>query len=126
VFVYSTRFSAFQVAVVFFPPGIFSHLSCPLNLCCMAGNYDIMQQPKNISEASKRSACFYMFVDEETEASIRNSSNLNSTRKIGLWRVVVVRNLPYADARRNGKVPFPFTLQFYFGLFFTMQLVWTI
>ena len=62
------------------------------------GNYDVVQQPINIGEASKRDACFYMFVDEETEASMRKNSS-------GLWRVVVVRNLPYTDARRNGKIP---------------------
>ncbi|XP_072966534.1 probable hexosyltransferase MUCI70 isoform X1 [Typha angustifolia] len=69
------------------------------------GNYDIIQQPKNISEYAKKNACFYMFVDEETEVSIKNSSLLDGTNRIGLWRLVVVHNLPYADARRNGKVP---------------------
>lgn len=69
------------------------------------GKYDIMQQPKNIGEVSRRSVCFYMFLDEETEAYIKNSSSLDNTKIVGLWRIVVVRNLPYADARRNGKVP---------------------
>lgn len=69
------------------------------------GNYDILQQPRNISEAAKRSVCFYMFVDEETEAYIKNSTSLDSEKRVGLWRVVVVRNLPYGDSRRNGKVP---------------------
>ncbi|KAF8413873.1 hypothetical protein HHK36_001867 [Tetracentron sinense] len=69
------------------------------------GNYDIIQQPKNISEAAKKNACFYMFVDEETEAYMKNSSALDFRKKVGLWRIVVVRNLPYTDARRNGKVP---------------------
>ncbi|KAG1346588.1 hypothetical protein COCNU_06G004170 [Cocos nucifera] len=69
------------------------------------GNYDMMQQPRNISEYAKRNACFYMFVDEETEAYIKNTTNLDSIQRVGLWRVVVVRNLPYVDARRNGKVP---------------------
>ncbi|KAF6166868.1 hypothetical protein GIB67_026647 [Kingdonia uniflora] len=69
------------------------------------GNYDIIQQPKNISEAAKENVCFYMFVDEETEAYMKNSSSLNEKKKVGIWRVVVVRNLPYKDARRNGKVP---------------------
>ncbi|RRT64133.1 hypothetical protein BHE74_00032325 [Ensete ventricosum] len=27
------------------------------------------------------------------------------TKRVGLWKIVVVRNLPYVDARRNGKVP---------------------
>lgn len=69
------------------------------------GKYDVMQQPKNISEVSKRTICFYMFLDEETEAYIRNSSIVDSTKRVGLWRIIVVRNLPYEDARRNGKVP---------------------
>ncbi|KAJ0971442.1 hypothetical protein J5N97_019401 [Dioscorea zingiberensis] len=69
------------------------------------GNYDIIQEPKSISDFSKRSACFYMFVDEETEAYIKNTSTLDNTKRVGLWRLVVVRNLPYTDARRNGKIP---------------------
>ncbi|CAA7402467.1 unnamed protein product [Spirodela intermedia] len=69
------------------------------------GNYDIMQQPKNISEAAKRSVCFYMFVDEETAACIKNSTTPGSTNRVGLWSVVIIRNLPYSDPRRNGKVP---------------------
>lgn len=45
-----------------------------------------------------------MFVDEETEAYLKNTSALDSSRKIGLWRVVIVHDLPYTDARRSGKV----------------------
>ena len=45
-----------------------------------------------------------MFVDEETEAYLKNNSGLDDSRKIGIWRIVVVHNLPYADGRRNGKV----------------------
>lgn len=63
-----------------------------------------MQQPKHISEYTKKTVCFYMFVDEETESYLRNSSRLDSNKRSGLWRVVVVRNLPYEDARRTGKV----------------------
>ena len=63
-----------------------------------------MQQPKNISKFSKDTVCFFMFLDEETEAAIKNTT-IGHTKKIGLWRVVVVRNLPFTDARRNGKVP---------------------
>ena len=57
-----------------------------------------------MSDFAKQNACFYMFVDEETEAYIRNTSTWNDSNRVGLWRVVVVRNLPYSDARRNGKV----------------------
>ncbi|KAK9033462.1 hypothetical protein V6N11_018495 [Hibiscus sabdariffa] len=35
-------------------------------------DFDIIQQPKNISEYSKQTICFYMFVDEETQADLKN------------------------------------------------------
>ncbi|WVZ99275.1 hypothetical protein U9M48_044603 [Paspalum notatum var. saurae] len=69
------------------------------------GNYDVLQQPENISDFSKDTVCFFMFLDEETETAIKNSTTIDHTKRIGLWRIVVVRNLPYSDARRNGKVP---------------------
>ncbi|KAG8086180.1 hypothetical protein GUJ93_ZPchr0010g10122 [Zizania palustris] len=69
------------------------------------GNYDMIQHPRNASEFSKANACFYMFVDEETEAYVKNYSSLYRNNKVGLWRLVVVRNLPYEDPRRTGKIP---------------------
>ena len=45
-----------------------------------------------------------MFIDEETEASLKETGILESSKKIGLWRIIVVHNLPYKDARRTGKV----------------------
>lgn len=70
----------------------------------LSGAFDLIHQPKNISEYAKKNVCFYMFVDERTEAFLRNSGDLNSSLRIGLWRIIVVHNLPYSDARRNGKV----------------------
>ncbi|XP_057538427.1 probable hexosyltransferase MUCI70 [Amaranthus tricolor] len=69
------------------------------------GNYDLLQQPKNTSEDAKRNVCFFMFLDEETEAAMKNASVLDGSKRVGLWRIVIVRNLPYTDPRRNGKVP---------------------
>ncbi|KAG9146123.1 hypothetical protein Leryth_015913 [Lithospermum erythrorhizon] len=69
------------------------------------GNYDLIQQPKNISDYSRRNVPFFMFVDEETEAYMRNSTLYDGERTVGLWRIIVVHNIPYTDARRNGKVP---------------------
>ncbi|XP_043808551.1 probable hexosyltransferase MUCI70 isoform X2 [Manihot esculenta] len=69
------------------------------------GAFDDIQQPSNLSEYSKKTICFFMFVDEETEAYLKKNSGLDSSRKIGIWRIVVVHNLPYKDGRRNGKVP---------------------
>ncbi|KAK9092555.1 hypothetical protein Syun_027466 [Stephania yunnanensis] len=68
-------------------------------------NIDEIQQPKNISEIAKKNVGFYMFVDKETESSLKKSNAMDSKKRIGLWRVVVIHNLPYFDARRNGKVP---------------------
>ncbi|XP_058201976.1 probable hexosyltransferase MUCI70 isoform X2 [Rhododendron vialii] len=69
------------------------------------GAYDLVRQPKSISEAAKENVCFFMFVDEETELFLRHSSRLDNNKKLGLWRTVVVYNLPYTDPRRNGKIP---------------------
>lgn len=69
-----------------------------------SGNYDIIQQPRNVSEAARKNVPFYMFIDEETEAYMRNSSVLDSSKRVGLWRIILVHNIPYTDARRNGKV----------------------
>merc|ERR1712137_1322441 len=69
------------------------------------GNYDIIQQPKNVSKLARENIPFYMFVDEETEAYLKNSSALESSKRIGEWRIIVVRNIPYNDSRRNGKIP---------------------
>jgi len=49
-----------------------------------------------------------MFVDEETEKYLSSSGKLGSSKKIGSWRIIVARNLPYADARRTGKVRITF------------------
>lgn len=73
---------------------------------CSSGNFDVINQPKNISEYAKNTVCFFMFIDEETEAALKATGTLESSKKIGLWRIVVVHNLPYKDARRTGKVNF--------------------
>ena len=75
-----------------------------MTMHCYSGAFDLLRQPKNISDYSKENVCFYMFVAEETEALLRNSSAVDVNKKNGLWRIVVVRNLPYTDPRRNGKV----------------------
>ena len=69
---------------------------CELSYLFFLGNYDIMQQSEKISTFSKDIVCF-MFLDEETEAAIKKISTVDNTKRIGLWRVVVVHNLPYPD-----------------------------
>ena len=70
----------------------------------LLGNYDIIQQPRNISDLARKNVPFYMFIDEETEAYLKNSSVLERGKWIGLWRIIVVHDIPYNDSRRNGKV----------------------
>ncbi|XP_051135845.1 probable hexosyltransferase MUCI70 [Andrographis paniculata] len=69
------------------------------------GAFDLIRQPKNISEYSQKNVCFHMFVDEETKIFLRNSSEIGNDNKVGLWRIIKVNNLPYSDPRRNGKIP---------------------
>lgn len=69
--------------------------------------FDDVKAPQNISKYSEETVCFYMFVDEETESILKRERGLNGNKKVGIWRVVVVHNLPYSDGRRNGKVNSP-------------------
>lgn len=69
------------------------------------GNFDEINEPKNISDYSRQTVCFLMFVDEETEKYLINSGKMGISKKIGVWRIIVARNLPYTDARRTGKIP---------------------
>ncbi|GAU42915.1 hypothetical protein TSUD_86530 [Trifolium subterraneum] len=69
------------------------------------GNFDEINEPQNISDYSRKTTCFLLFVDEKTEEYLRSSGRLGVSKKIGLWRIIVARNLPYTDARRTGKIP---------------------
>lgn len=47
-----------------------------------------------------------MFVDKQTLSTLSSDGNIpNDQGYMGLWRIVVVRNLPYKDMRKTGKVP---------------------
>ncbi|XP_074309732.1 putative hexosyltransferase MUCI70 [Silene latifolia] len=75
---------------------------------CIFGSSDFLRRPtsKLISDYSKRNVCFVMFLDEQTLIKLSAEGNVPDERgRMGLWRIVIVRNLPYEDMRRNGKVP---------------------
>ena len=55
-----------------------------------------------------------MFIDEQTEAALKNSSVLGNSKRVGLWRIIVVHSIPYNDSRRNGKVRYLFLLISFF------------
>uniref|UniRef100_A0A5B7BRQ1 TOD1/MUCI70 glycosyltransferase-like domain-containing protein n=1 Tax=Davidia involucrata TaxID=16924 RepID=A0A5B7BRQ1_DAVIN len=75
---------------------------------CIFGSSDFLRRPtsKLISEYSKKNVCFVMFVDEQTLSKLSMEGNVpDDGGYIGLWRIVIVRNLPYMDMRKTGKVP---------------------
>lgn len=59
-----------------------------------------------ISQYSKDNVCFIMFLDDQTLSKLSSEGNSPDERGyIGLWKIVIVKNLPYEDMRRTGKVP---------------------
>lgn len=71
--------------------------------------YDTPHQPSNISLLSKKLFCFLMVVDEKSLRSIEKAEHLtedkNGGKYAGIWRLIVFRNSPFDEPRRNGKVP---------------------
>lgn len=75
---------------------------------CIFGNSDRLRTPANkmITRLSRKNVCFVMFVDEVTVQTLTSEGHMVDTMGfIGLWKIVVVKNLPYDDMRRVGKIP---------------------
>ncbi|KAK7362281.1 hypothetical protein VNO77_04391 [Canavalia gladiata] len=75
---------------------------------CIFGSSDFLRRPTSrlISQYSKDNVCFVMFLDDQTLSKLSSEGNSPDERGyIGLWKIVVVKNLPYEDMRRTGKVP---------------------
>ncbi|KAJ7966693.1 Protein of unknown function (DUF616) [Quillaja saponaria] len=73
---------------------------------CAFGGGDDLYQPIGMSEASLQKVCYVAFWDEVTlSAQELVGSRIGDDGFIGKWRVVVVKDLPFADQRLNGKVP---------------------
>lgn len=71
--------------------------------------YDIPYQPANISTRSRELFCFLMVVDEVSfkfiKANVTVREDGDGGQWVGLWRLVLLKNPPYDEPRRNGKVP---------------------
>lgn len=71
--------------------------------------YDIPHQPSNISLRSEKLFCFLMVVDEVSLKFMRENSTVKEDNAggkwVGIWRLVLLKNQPYDEPRRNGKVP---------------------
>nr|AAU93583.1 hypothetical protein SDM1_52t00007 [Solanum demissum]ABO92995.1 protein of unknown function [Solanum tuberosum] len=75
---------------------------------CIFGSSDFLRRPTSrlMSEYSKKNVCFVMFVDEETLSTLSKEGNApDDGGFVGLWKLIVVKNLPYTDMRKTGKVP---------------------
>lgn len=77
-------------------------------ISCIFGNSDRLRIPvgKMVTRLSKKNVCFVMFMDELTLQTLSAEGQIpDRTGFIGLWKIVVVKNLPYDDMRRVGKIP---------------------
>ncbi|OVA01975.1 Protein of unknown function DUF616 [Macleaya cordata] len=75
---------------------------------CIFGNSDNLRTPytKTVTRLSRKNVCFVMFMDEITLQTLSSEGQQpDRTGFIGLWKIVVVKNLPYTDMRRVGKIP---------------------
>ncbi|XP_027331623.1 uncharacterized protein LOC113847005 [Abrus precatorius] len=73
---------------------------------CAFGGGDDLYQPIGMSEASLKKVCYVAFWDEITlKAQELVERRIGENGFIGKWRVVIVRDLPFADQRLNGKIP---------------------
>ncbi|CAI9280256.1 unnamed protein product [Lactuca saligna] len=71
--------------------------------------YDTPHQPSNISPRSKKLFCFLMVVDEVSLKFIKQNVSVKEDNEggewVGIWRIILLKNPPYDEPRRNGKVP---------------------
>jgi len=57
-----------------------------------------------ITDTSKKSVCFVLFLDAASLQGVHNDSlEVSADGYVGLWRMVVVEGLPYADNRITGR-----------------------
>lgn len=75
-------------------------------ITCTFGGGDNLYQPIGFMNATVSKVCYVAFWDDVTKQTQEEAGNvLSPDRKIGLWRIVLVKNLPFADQRKNGKIP---------------------
>ncbi|XP_047091711.1 probable hexosyltransferase MUCI70 [Lolium rigidum] len=75
---------------------------------CIFGNSDRLRTPfgKTITSLSKKTVCFAMFLDEVTlETLLSEGQKMDSMGFIGIWKIILIKNMPYNDMRRVGKIP---------------------
>jgi len=59
-----------------------------------------------ITSLSKKTVCFAMFLDEVTLQTLESEGQkMDSMGFIGIWKIILIKNMPYNDMRRVGKIP---------------------
>lgn len=81
-----------------------------LLLCCdwMSQQQDGLPHLSKSLVLLREQVCFVAFWDEVTLKVMADTEGITPdqlTQKVGIWRVVLVKNLPFVDQRRNGKIP---------------------
>nr|KYP74732.1 hypothetical protein KK1_007423 [Cajanus cajan] len=77
-------------------------------ISCIFGNSDRLRTPatKTVTRLSRKNVCFVMFTDEITIRTLSSEGHVPDRMGfIGFWKLVVVKNLPFDDMRRVGKIP---------------------
>lgn len=70
------------------------------------GAYDRIRQPMDVRRITAENVCFFMFMDNVTLAHLASYQiKPNESHKIGLWRIVLVNELPYKESVMNSLVP---------------------
>ncbi|XP_022762825.1 uncharacterized protein LOC111308620 isoform X2 [Durio zibethinus] len=73
---------------------------------CAFGGGDDLFQPVGMSLSSLKKVCYVAFWDEITlQIQEADGHKIDDNHMIGIWRVIVVQELPFADQRLNGKIP---------------------
>ncbi|CAL4944586.1 unnamed protein product [Urochloa decumbens] len=73
---------------------------------CAFGGGDDLHQPIGMTENSTRKVCYVAFWDEVTRAAQEEEGKkIGEDNMIGLWRIILVSDLPFSDQRLNGKIP---------------------
>lgn len=73
---------------------------------CAFGGGDDLHQPIGMTENSIRKVCYVAFWDEVTRAAQEEEGHtISEDLVIGLWRIILVSDLPFSDQRLNGKIP---------------------
>ncbi|KZV53335.1 hypothetical protein F511_06477 [Dorcoceras hygrometricum] len=71
--------------------------------------YDTPHQPSNISKRSESLFCFLMVVDEVSLDFLKKNFTLREDIEggqwVGIWRLILLKQKPYDEPRRNGKIP---------------------